>query len=87
MNHDDALALFTRLLHAIAPEADPTDVDLDAPLQEGLDLDSMDFLNLVTALYEEVGIDVPERDYPKLGTVAGFIDYVVDADRRRQPTG
>jgi hypothetical protein len=47
----------------------------------------MDFLNLVTALYEEVGIDVPERDYPKLGTVAGFIDYVVDADRRRQPTG
>ena len=87
MNHDDALALFTRLLHTIAPEVDLTDIDLDAPLQDGLDLDSMDFLNLVTALYEEVGIDVPERDYPKLGTVAGFIDYVVDADRRRQPTG
>ena len=82
MNQDDALALFTRLLHGIAPEADLDDIDLAAPLQDAFDLDSMDFLNLMTALYEEVGIDVPERDYPKLGTVGGFVSYVVDAERR-----
>jgi hypothetical protein len=29
------------------------------------DLDHMDVLNLVTALYEEIGIDVPERDTRK----------------------
>jgi acyl carrier protein len=87
MNRDDALVLFSRLLHGIAPEADLNDIDLEAPLQDAFDLDSMDFLNLMTALDEEVGIEVPERDYPKLGTVGGFVDYVVDADRRRQPTG
>jgi hypothetical protein len=33
----------------------------------------------VTALHEAVGIDVPERDYPALGTVNGFIAYVAAA--------
>ena len=37
----------------------------------------MDFLNLVTALHDEAAVDVPERDYPELATVGGFVDYVV----------
>jgi acyl carrier protein len=76
VNTDDARALLARLLHRIAPEVDLADVDPDAPLQEALDLDSMDFLNRVTALPEQAGIEVPERDYPALGTVTGFVAYV-----------
>jgi acyl carrier protein len=36
----------------------------------------MDFLNLVNALYDETGIDVPERDYPRISTIDGFVDYI-----------
>ena len=79
MNHDDARRLFQDLLHRIAPEVDLDEVDGSALLQEEMDLDSMDFLRLVTALYEEIGIDVPERDYPLLATVDGFIGYVAAA--------
>jgi len=79
VNLDDPRALLARLLHGIAPEADLTDVDPDAPLQEELDLDSMDFLNLVTALHDETGIDVPERDYPQLATISGFVAYIEGA--------
>ena len=39
----------------------------------------MDFLNLLTALDEETGIDVPERDYGLLSTIDGFISYVSHA--------
>jgi len=80
---DDASELLTRLLRRIAPEVDLDEVDPDAPLQDAVDLDSMDFLNLVTALHEETGIDVPERDYPELASVAGFVAYVVRADPAR----
>lgn len=73
---DDPRTLLAQLLRRIAPEVDLDEVDPDAPLQESMDLDSMDFLNLVTALHETTGIDVPERDYPALGTVTGFIAYV-----------
>jgi acyl carrier protein len=55
---------------------DITDADSDALLQDEFDLDSMDFLNLVTTLHDETGIDVPERDYPQLATVGGFAAYV-----------
>ena len=50
----------------VAPEVD-LEVDLEgidpaAPLQDAVELDYMDFVNLVTALCEETRIDVPERD-------------------------
>jgi acyl carrier protein len=77
VNHTDAHALLAHLLSRIAPEVDLIGVDTRAPLQEACDLDSMDFLNLVTALHEATGIDVPERDYPLLSTIDGFTEFVV----------
>jgi acyl carrier protein len=79
VNANEAHALLGRLLHGIAPDVDLTDADPHALLQEALDLDSMDFLNLVTALHEETGIDVPERDYPQLASIDGFVAYVTAA--------
>jgi len=79
VNTDDARTLLAQLLHRIAPEVDLAEVDHDAPIQEELELDSMDFLNLVTGLHDAAGIDVPERDYPQLGTVNGFIAYAASA--------
>jgi acyl carrier protein len=82
MTPDAARQLLARLLHGIAPEADLDAVDPAELLQEELDLDSMDFLNLMTALHEETGIDVPERDYPRLATLDGFVAYVTQAGAR-----
>ena len=79
MNPDDALDLFARLLHHVAPEIPRQELVPTARLQEDFELDSMDFLNLVTALHQETGVDVPEHDYPRLATVSSFVDYVVSA--------
>lgn len=76
---DEAFDLLVRLLHRIAPEISRDELVPHARLQEDFGLDSMDFLNLVTALHTETGLDVPEHDYPQLDTVSGFVDYVVRA--------
>jgi acyl carrier protein len=76
-------ALLARLLRGVAPEVDLDAVDPAAPMQEEADLDSMDFLNLMTALYDETGIDVPERDYPLVATIDGFVSYVSSAPQPR----
>ncbi len=60
----------------IAPEVDLSKVDPAADLREALDIDSMDFLNFVTALHHRLGIDVPELDYPKLVTLDGAVKYL-----------
>ena len=52
-------------LAVIAPETDFDSLAPDADLRDELDLDSMDFLNFVTGVYERTGIEVPERDYPQ----------------------
>ena len=62
-------------LAEIAPETDPSAVVADVDLREQLDIDSMDFLNFVIALHEKLGVDIPERDYPKLGTLDAIVDY------------
>lgn len=76
MNAQTARQLVRELLHRIAPETDLDQVDPDGSLQDELDIDSMDFLNLMTALYEEAGIDVPEHDYPQLATLNGCVSYL-----------
>ena len=45
-------------------------------MREELDLDSMDFLNFITALHERTRMDIPEADYPKLFTLDGAITYL-----------
>jgi acyl carrier protein len=79
MNRDDALDLMRRVLHEIAPEADLADVRPDETMQEGLDLDSIDFLNFVTGLAQATGLEMPERDYQSLSTVEGCVGYLVRA--------
>jgi len=63
-------------LNNIAPEVDLANIDPAADLREAADIDSMDFLNLVTALHHRTGIDVPETDYPKLVTLSGIVAYL-----------
>ena len=36
----------------------------------------MDFLNWITALHRRFGVDIPELDYPKLGTIGNVADYL-----------
>ncbi len=83
MSAGDARAALTRLLRGIAPEIDLVGIDDDALLQDELELDSIDFLNLVTRLSETTGVDVPERDYPELATVGGFVAYLARLDPSR----
>jgi acyl carrier protein len=60
----------------VAPEIDAALLDANVPLRDQVDLDSMDFLRFVIQLHQEMGIDVPEADYPKLASLAGAIDYI-----------
>jgi acyl carrier protein len=77
MNSENIRAVVITELSNIAPEADLAAVPPHTDIREALDIDSMDFLNFVAAIHKRLGVDVPERDYPKLFTLAGAIDYLV----------
>jgi acyl carrier protein len=75
MTPSETKKLVAEILAGIAPEADISTVAGDADLREALDLDSIDFLNLVTGLHERTGRPIPEADYPRLFTLDGIARY------------
>ena len=76
MSNQDHEAVLAAELHKIAPDVEVADIDQDADLREEFDIDSMDFLNLVTALSQHYGISIPEADYPRLSSFAGCVSYL-----------
>ena len=82
MTSQDLRAVVLRELGTIAPEADLETLDPKADLREALDIDSMDFLNFVTAIHKRLCVEIAERDYPKLFTLAGAIDYLAKKSPR-----
>ena len=76
MAKDDIRAAFLADLTAVAPDLDPATVGEDDHLQDDLGLDSMDFLNLVSALHKRFGLPIPEPDYPRLATPARAVAYL-----------
>jgi acyl carrier protein len=62
----------------LAPEADLADLPEDADLRDRLDLDSMDFLNLMIALDKRLGVAIPEADYGRLRTLHDALAYLAE---------
>jgi acyl carrier protein len=71
MTEAEIKALFAELIGDIAPEADMSSLLDDDDMREALDLDSMDFNNLIIALHKRTGIDVPESDLQQAVHIAG----------------
>ena len=74
MTRDDIRATVLRLRADRAPEVDFSQIHPDRPLRDQIDLDSMDYLNFLIALHKELGITIPDKDYPKLATLNGGVD-------------
>ena len=64
------------VLGRIAPEADLETLDPREDLRDQLDIDSLDVLRFATGLAEATGVEVPERDYPRIITLEGCIAYL-----------
>jgi acyl carrier protein len=76
VNDEEIRALLVGQLRQIAPEIDLSQIDFAVDLREQVDFDSMDILNLVVAIHEATGVDIPEADYPQMVSLNGCITYL-----------
>ncbi|WP_269527211.1 acyl carrier protein [Coraliomargarita parva] len=76
MTEDDVKQIVIDIINEIAPDEDTTDLKAEVSLREQMDLDSMDFLDIVMELRKQHGIEVPEEDYPKLASLASCAEYL-----------
>lgn len=76
MTRDEIAQTVLDIIRDIVPDEDCSEVDPDQNLRDQLDLDSMDFLDIVMELRKQHGVEVPESDYPKLATLNSTVEYL-----------
>jgi acyl carrier protein len=65
-----------KIIAQIIPDEDLSNLKGDIPIREQVELDSMDFLDIVMELRKRYGIEVPEDDYTHLATLDSTVAYL-----------
>ncbi len=76
MTNDECKKLVLDIIADIAPDEDLSNVKPEIRLRDQLQLDSMDFLDIVMELRKRYGIEVPEADYMKLASLESCAEYL-----------
>ena len=76
MTKDECKQLVTAIIADIAPDEDLSHLKADLRLRDQLQLDSMDFLDIVMELRKRHGIEVPEADYIQLASLDSCAEYL-----------
>lgn len=77
MDSEKVKQIVLDIISEIAPDEDLADVQPDKRLRDQLDLDSMDFLDIVMELRKQHGIEVPEDDYTRLESLDSCAEYLL----------
>ncbi|HIF30501.1 MAG: acyl carrier protein [Pirellulaceae bacterium] len=64
------------ILEDIAPDDDLSDLKDEVPFREQLELDSMDFLDIVMELRKRHRVQIPEEEYEQLQSMQSTVNYL-----------
>ena len=76
MSPEDIKNVLLEIIGDIDEEADLEALDADKPLRDQLDLDSMDFLDIVMELRKRYKLQIPEDEYPELISLNSCVKYL-----------
>ena len=77
MTIEEVRKIILNILADIAPDEDISCIDDNTKLRDQIDLDSMDFLDIVMELRKQHGIDVPEAEYRELESLDSSANYLL----------
>ncbi len=76
MTRGEIRNVILEIIEDIDEEADFETLDPDKPLRDQLDLDSMDFLDIIMELRKRYKLQIPEEEYPELATLNSCVHYL-----------
>ncbi len=76
MTKDETKQVVLEIIADIAPDEDISNLKSDVRLRDQMQLDSMDFLDIVMELRKRHNIEVPEADYIQLASLDSCAEYL-----------
>ncbi len=75
MTKEEIIRIIIEEILVVAPDVEEDEIEPGENLQRSLEIDSFDFLKVLTALKERLGVEVPEADYAKVDTLEHMTEY------------
>jgi acyl carrier protein len=76
MKPDEIRAMVLEVMSEIVPDEDVSQLKGDVRIRDQIEMDSMDFLDMIMELRKRYSITVPEEDYMRLSTLDGAVEYL-----------
>lgn len=76
MKQQEILAGVIETIQGIAPEVEADALVAGKSLRSQIDLDSMDWLNVIIGLHERFKVEIPEADYAQLTSLDAIVSYL-----------
>ena len=76
MNSEEVKSVVLDIIADVAPDEELDGLKSSESLRDQLDLDSMDFLDIVMELRKRHKVEVPSEDYPHLATLDSCVAYL-----------
>ena len=76
MTPEEVVVAIKDIIETIAPDEDVSSIDHTERLRDQIDLDSMDFLDIVMELRKLYSVQVPEENYKELASINSCIAYL-----------
>jgi len=72
-------SIIKKHLHRVAPEADLEQLQPEDDLGSVLDIDSMDFYNMMVGISQELQVEIPEERYGQLRSMKSISDFLSES--------
>jgi acyl carrier protein len=76
MKAEEVRSMILEVIHEIVPDEDLSDLKGDVRIRDQIEMDSMDFLDIIMELRKRYGITVPEDDYMELSSLDSSVAYL-----------
>jgi acyl carrier protein len=76
MKAEEIRSMILEIIHEIVPDEDLSDLKGDVRIRDQIEMDSMDFLDIIMELRKRYGITVPEDDYMELSSLDSSVAYL-----------
>ncbi|WP_437186878.1 acyl carrier protein [Planctomicrobium sp. SH668] len=76
MTRPEIREVIISILERIAPDEDLSNLDDSVAFREQMELDSMDFLDIVMELRKQYRVQIPENEYEHLITMDSTVNYL-----------
>lgn len=74
---EDIKNYFKDIFRQTAPEIIFDNINLNLPLRDQVEIDSLDLYNIVVALQQKTGVYIPDSKLAELTTLSELINYIL----------